>query len=255
MSRASAVVVMAQPHLEEMNPGDAPVEPSPQLSKSAPRWIKWASLSVGAFLVAGVTAFTIPYFMLSKRVDRQLAAGAFQHTFTYFAAPEILSVGDPISDADLAALKRSESVSIGDGNSIKVNSNTPVEIQAVHGAVASIVDLSNHRRIPQTALPPMLITNMYDEGRAKRRMDHSDDLQALLVHAIVSVEDKRFFDHSGLDVLRIAKASYIDLREHRKEQGASTISMQLASNLWLDHDKSWKRKVTEAFITLHLEHK
>lgn len=76
----------------------------------------------------------------------------------------------------------------------------------------------------------------------------------MLVNAIVSAEDKRFFEHSGLDVLRIAKASYVDLRENRKKQGASTISMQLARSLCLDHDKSWKRKLTEALIALHLEH-
>lgn len=77
----------------------------------------------------------------------------------------------------------------------------------------------------------------------------------MLVHAIVSAEDKRFFEHSGLDPLRIAKALYVDLREHRKQQGASTISMQLARNLWLERDKRWRRKSTEALIAVHLERK
>ena len=48
---------------------------------------------------------------------------------------------------------------------------------------------------------------------------------------------------------------YVDLRERRKEQGASTITMQLARNLCLRRDKSWKRKIEEAMITIHLEHK
>ena len=77
----------------------------------------------------------------------------------------------------------------------------------------------------------------------------------VLVHAILSAEDKRFFSHSGFDTLRVGKAMYVDLKERRKEQGASTISMQLARNLCLRRDKSWKRKIEEVLITIHLEHK
>jgi penicillin-binding protein 1B len=221
----------------------APKQPSfhfiPKLH-DIPKWI----LLPAAGLVATMLAVTIPYYRLSKRVDRQLAAGAFQHTFTYFAAPEIVSVGDPVPAAEITALKRSAA-----------HSSTPVEIQVANGAISEIVDLGNHRRILEAELPSQPIVNMSDEGRIKRLMVKYADIPPVLVQAIVSAEDKRFFEHSGLDLPRIAKAGYVDLKERRKEQGASTISMQLARNLWLDRDKSWKRKVTEAFITLHLEHK
>jgi penicillin-binding protein 1B len=209
-----------------------------------PRGAFPATPIVAALVVAVIIAFTIPYYRLAKRVDRQLAAGAFQHTLTFFAAPEIVTVGDPVTAAEGAAMNR-----------FAAHSSVPVELQVSNGAISSITDLSTHRRISQTELPPQPIINMSDEGRIRRLIVKYSDIPPVLVHAVVSVEDKRFFEHSGLDFLRIAKASYVDLREHRKEQGASTISMQLARNLWLDHDKSWKRKVTEALITLHLEHK
>ena len=96
---------------------------------------------------------------------------------------------------------------------------------------------------------------MSEDGRSKRVPIHFSDIPPVVVQAIISAEDKRFFTHSGLDTLRIAKAIYVDLKERRKQQGASTITMQLARNLWLDHDKSWKRKVEEALITIRLEHK
>jgi penicillin-binding protein 1B len=70
---------------------------------------------------------------------------------------------------------------------------------------------------------------------------------------VVAVEDKRFFQHSGFDPVRILKAAYIDIREGRKEQGASTLSMQLARNLWLDSNKRFRRKIAEFLIALHLE--
>ncbi len=220
------------------------------VEQAAPKQLRFYGIPKGllfsalALMGAVIAAVTIPYYRLSKRVDRQLASGAFQHTFTYFAAPEIVTIGDPVTSGEIAALKRSA-----------LHSNPPVEIQVSNDTISAIVDLSNHRHISQTELTPEPIVNMSDEGRVKRLMVKYPDIPPVLVNAIVSVEDKRFFEHSGLDFLRIAKASYVDLREHRKEQGASTISMQLARNLWLDHDKSWKRKATEAFITLHLEHK
>jgi penicillin-binding protein 1B len=67
------------------------------------------------------------------------------------------------------------------------------------------------------------------------------------------VEDKRFFEHAGFDPLRIVKAAYVDLREHRKEQGASTLTMQLARGLYLEPQKRWRRKFSELMITTILE--
>lgn len=203
----------------------------PQLRNVA----KWL-IAGGVLLGVGLTGFAVPYFRLAKRVDQQLAAGAFQHTFTYFAAPETISVGDPVSPGESALLQR-------------------FGVQTVNGQVASITNLSDNRRVQQTEIPAQPIVNMSDQGRAKRRMVKYADIPPVLVQAVISVEDKRFFEHSGLDYLRIAKASYVDMKDRRKEQGASTISMQLARNLWLGRDKSWKRKMAEALITLHLEHK
>ena len=79
------------------------------------------------------------------------------------------------------------------------------------------------------------------------------EIPPVVVQALTSAEDKHFFRHSGVDVLRILKAAYIDLREMSKEQGASTLSMQLARSLWLHPDKSFRRKAQELLITLHLE--
>ncbi len=82
-----------------------------------------------------------------------------------------------------------------------------------------------------------------------------EDIPPVLVHAVVSAEDKRFFQHSGFDPIRIIKAAYIDVSEHRYAQGASTLSQQLARMFWLDNDKTWRRKIPEVLITMHLEQK
>jgi penicillin-binding protein 1B len=72
---------------------------------------------------------------------------------------------------------------------------------------------------------------------------------------VVSAEDKRFFRHEGFDPLRMMKAAYVDVREGRKGQGASTLSMQLARSLLLSPDKNWKRKLAQVAMAVRLEQK
>ena len=104
-----------------------------------------------------------------------------------------------------------------------------------------------------TQLPPQLIASV--AGDRERRLVHYNDIPPVLVHAVISAEDRHFFHHTGFDFLRMAKAAWVDLKDGRKEQGASTLSMQLARGLWLEPAKSWKRKAEELLITLHLEAK
>jgi len=105
------------------------------------------------------------------------------------------------------------------------------------------------------ARPPLLITNVSERNRESRRIVHFEEIPKVLVDAVISVEDKRFFRHQGIDLLRMIKAAYIDFREGRKDQGASTLSMQLVRSLLLPKDKSWKRKTAELLMALRLEQK
>jgi penicillin-binding protein 1B len=231
-----------------------------QTSGVPPRQIlRWVLITAGVFVIAATIALGVTlgvtYHRVSKRVDERLTAGPFQNAVTYYAAPEVLSVGDAMSPAELTdALKRAGINSTVNENEVAVHSAVPAEIQFAKGALSSIIDV-NGRRVTRYEIPAQLITNLSNEGRAKRLMVQYSDMPPALVHAIVSAEDKRFFAHSGFDVLRIGKAMYVDVRQRRKEQGASTISMQLARNLWLARDKNWKRKMREALITFHLERK
>lgn len=72
-------------------------------------------------------------------------------------------------------------------------------------------------------------------------------------NAIISIEDKNFYTHKGFDFLRILKAMIINLTSGKIKQGASTISQQYVKNLYLTFDKTWKRKIEEAYLTIELE--
>lgn len=80
-----------------------------------------------------------------------------------------------------------------------------------------------------------------------------DEISKHLINATIAIEDKNFFNHQGFDFLRIMKALYINIKNKKNLQGASTISQQYAKNLFLDFDKTWERKIDEAWLTVRLE--
>ena len=79
------------------------------------------------------------------------------------------------------------------------------------------------------------------------------DISKHLINATISIEDKNFYKHQGFDYLRILKAMFVNIKSGETLQGASTITQQYARNLFLDFDKTWDRKIKEAWITIRLE--
>ncbi len=80
-----------------------------------------------------------------------------------------------------------------------------------------------------------------------------DEMSDYIIDATIATEDKNFYKHQGFDFLRIAKAMFINITNRKRLQGASTITQQYAKNLFLDFDKTWHRKIDEAFLTMRLE--
>ena len=80
-----------------------------------------------------------------------------------------------------------------------------------------------------------------------------DNISKYAINGIIATEDKNFYSHSGFDFLRIAKALYHDIKTGKLDQGASTISQQYIKNLFLSFDKTWERKIEEAYLTFELE--
>ncbi|MBR6689911.1 MAG: PBP1A family penicillin-binding protein [Bacilli bacterium] len=80
-----------------------------------------------------------------------------------------------------------------------------------------------------------------------------EDISQYLIDATIAIEDKNFYKHQGFDYLRIAKSLYINIVNGKTLQGASTITQQYAKNLFLEFDKTWERKIKEAWLTIQLE--
>ena len=91
------------------------------------------------------------------------------------------------------------------------------------------------------------------QGSRSNEWANLEDISQYLIDAVVAVEDKNFYNHHGFDYPRIAKAMLTNIKKKAIVQGASTISQQYIKNLYLDFDKTWERKIEEAFLTLELE--
>lgn len=81
-----------------------------------------------------------------------------------------------------------------------------------------------------------------------------DRVSPHLVQAVVAIEDQRFYDHRGVDLVRVAAAVVANLRERRAAQGGSTITQQLARQSFLTPDKTFRRKLKEVMVAAQLEH-
>lgn len=90
-------------------------------------------------------------------------------------------------------------------------------------------------------------------SRENRVLIEPGDLPPLVAQAAVAVEDANFYRHGGVDLRGVLRALWKNYRLGSREEGASTITMQLARELFLHRDKTWKRKIEEAFLAVELE--
>jgi penicillin-binding protein 1A len=107
--------------------------------------------------------------------------------------------------------------------------STTTELYDVHGKIVGSFALERRIVVPYSEFPPVLR------------------------QAIVSIEDKDFETNGGLNLVRMVEAAYQDVHSHGKAQGASTLTMQLARNLFLSSEKTYGRKIQEIFLTLQIE--
>ncbi len=226
---------------------------------------------VAGGLVIFITVFTMLWVHYSKIIDTKLRGGPFTTTAKIYAAPETVGVGDVTTPSEIVAdLRRagytesrsnphgwfeakSNSVEIFPGPESRDTESGVIRFQG--NKVQQIVSLRDNTERTRYLLEPQLITNLYDRNREKRRLVKYSEIPPVLVHAVISVEDKRFFQHVGFDPLGMMRAMFVDVRDRRNSQGASTLSQQLAKMMFLTPEKSLKRKLEELMITLVLEQK
>ena len=239
------------------------------------------SSPVGKAVLIGSAALLVVFFSFvayfyskyARLTDEGLLRGPFPNASLLYASAEPVMVGDAGSPSEIAVRLRhsgysedargnrvgwfhlrSDAVEIFPGPDSYFDAE-PGVIKFKDDKVVDIISLRDNSARTEYDLEPELLSNLFDKSREKRRMVRFSDIPPLLVRAVISAEDKRFFQHGGFDPFRIVKAFIVDLREMRRAEGASTITQQLARNLWLNSQKTVSRKIAELMITVHLEKK
>ncbi len=228
-----------------------------------------------ATLLLGVFAYY--YVKYDRIIDRRMKGQIFENAAKIYARPKLLQVGDKSSVEEIAAdLRRVGYVEAGKGesgmgtfslakHSIEIHPG-PESFHSTDGADIRIAD-GKVERIDGTGnaagqslagfeLEPQLVTALFQgEQRSKRQLVKFDDLPKVMVNAVLAIEDRRFFQHSGVNYLRLAEAVWTDLRSGHKGQGGSTLTMQISRGFFLTPEKTVKRKAIEMLIAIELEQK
>ena len=121
------------------------------------------------------------------------------------------------------------------------------------GRVTALVDSQNGRDLSVFRLPPVILGSYYPRSGEDRLLLAEGEVPERLLATLIAVEDRAFLDHSGVSPLAILRALWANLKAGRAVQGGSTLTQQLAKNLFLTPQKSLLRKTNEAFMALLLE--
>jgi penicillin-binding protein 1B len=227
---------------------------------------------VGMLAFAGVVSFY--YFKYQKFVDQRLAAGPlFANAAQIYAAPKEVRTGQKLSASSIAQDLRSAGYNSNpqlgtyrlSGNAISIKPG-PESYHSTDGATittgadddgtpqVTAITAENGAALAAYELEPQLITALSTgKSRSKRRFIPYNEMPPRVVQAVTAIEDRRFFEHGGVNYLRLAKCAVTDLVSGRKGCGGSTLTQQLAKNIFLSPEKSYRRKLIELLITFQLE--
>jgi penicillin-binding protein 1B len=237
--------------------------------------LRIALISVALVAIVVLTIGGTVYFKYGSIVDKRLKQPLFTDTAKIFAAPREVRIGQKLSvrlladelrqagyteqsaqkDSPLGTYRESTgAITVYPGpQSYHAPDSATIHVSA--GAVQSMTD-EHGEQLGSYELEPLLITGLSeDANRTKRRLITYDEIPQNLVHAVLAIEDRRFFEHSGVNYISMAGWAWHDMIGDRKHRGgASTITMQLAKLLFVADTGTIRYKVTQIMVSFHLEH-
>jgi len=227
------------------------------------------------FLIAAVSAcvaFSYYYIKYDRIISRRFSGAVFSNSAKIYAIPRVIRPGEPTGAQDIAAqlrhagyVEKPGSSPLGSyritGDGIEItpgpesyHSPETAQVSIQSGTITRISAKGNE--LSSYELEPQLITQMFDsEQRSKREVVKYDEIPKVMVDAVLAIEDRRFFEHSGINFARMAEATWIDIIHGRHQQGGSTLTMQLSRGFFLTPEKTIKRKLSEMLIAEELEQK
>jgi penicillin-binding protein 1B len=252
----------------------------PQVFRTKRRWQRLITprriffLALALLPVAIILAYY--YVVFSTMIDRKLRGEPFVRASGIYAAPARVIKGGAFGKAQIleylaragyVGQAQADNTARGryllDGNRLDVfpSADAPqagktfpaVRIRFNGNTPVNIIELTTQRPLTECLLEPPLLTALNKE-REKRKIVEFNDLPKVLVQAVIAVEDRRFFDHPGIDLRSLIRAIYHNFLDRDGSlQGGSTITQQLVKNFFLTPERTLSRKLKEAYIAIILE--
>ncbi len=238
--------------------------------------LRVALLVVAAGCVGLLSVCGYFYVKYGRIVDQRLQQPVFANTAKIFAEPREVRPGQKLSIQLLSnelrqagystdgAAKASPLGTFREGTgSISVmpgpqsyHAQDGATIHVADGVVDGITD-DHGQALASYELEPLLITGLSsDANRTKRRLITYDEIPPNLVHAVLAIEDRRFFEHGGVYFPSMISWAWHDMVGDRKHLGgASTLTMQLAKQLFVADNRTIQYKLTQIMVSFHLEHR
>jgi penicillin-binding protein 1B len=237
-------------------------------------------IALRAFVIVSIIAIGVIAYILTSSykhyaqvIDRRLARGYLTSRAGLYAAPRILRAGQKVSRENFVALLHRAGYIEGEAASSAWNGSFIVKETSVEihprllgdKSLPSIVTVvfNNQNRIvtllgdgatiESFTLEPEVLSNDFSMKTNARSALAFQDIPPILVKAILAIEDRRFFDHSGVDLYGTARAALRNTVDDSIGQGGSTITQQLIKNTYLTPERTFKRKYAEAMLSLALE--
>ena len=242
------------------------------------KWVPRLSLflfgTAVLLLLVGIGIGTYYWVSFGRMIDQRLSGHIQQTTARIYAAPMHIYMGEALTVVDMANHLQRAGYSELDvtgtpgryilhGNEIEIRPSADsyfgaknrLVIDFTAAGIQKIRSMDTGGALDSAEVEPELLTSLFDSTREKRRAISYNDIPRILRDAVLSVEDRRFFEHPGFDPVRILGAAWADLRHGARVQGGSTISMQVARSFFFNSDRTIRRKIAETVVALELEHR
>jgi penicillin-binding protein 1B len=238
--------------------------------------LRIALVAIAAVALIGLSIFGFIYFKYQHVVDERLKQPIFANTAKIYAAPREVRPGQKLSVHLLANELREAGYSVeGAAQASQLGTYSqgvasitvhpgPQSYHAQDGATIHIgsgvvqsIDDDHGQPLSSYELEPLLITGLSEDvNRTKRRLLTYDEIPQNVVQAVLAIEDRRFFEHSGVNYFSMISWAWHDVIGDRKHRGgASTLTMQLAKLLFVTDDGTIRYKLEQIIVAFQLEHR
>src|SRR5689334_15120806 len=245
--------------------------PAPRRPVLQSRCVRLCFVALLIAAAIGLGALARSYRYYSQIIDARLASGYLTSRPGLYAAPRVLQAGQKLSREKLinclrrAGYLETSASNVWSGSFIATDA--AVEIRPGRSSVRKQVALvrvtfdgeqiaeltGDGVSLDSFTLEPEVLSNDLSAKAGKREALSYDEIPPVLVNAVLAIEDRRFFEHSGVDISGLARALLRNAGDERMGQGGSTITQQLVKNTYLSPEKTVQRKYAEAMLSLALE--